>query len=108
MPKFTMGPWKCEYTSYYSHDYRLFKPNGEPLPLHITANDHSEQRATAQLIEAAPDLYEMLDRLLGAYIKLAADFASDYGFTREQVLAGMEKDDLVVDARKALDKVVGR
>ncbi len=59
--KHTPGPWGCCDTSYHAHDYRLTKPNGFPLPLNVVANDHSEQRANARLIAAAPDMYEVLD-----------------------------------------------
>ena len=60
MSEHTPGPWGCVDTSYHAHDYRLTKPNGQPLPLTVVANDHSEQRANARLIAAAPDLLEAL------------------------------------------------
>lgn len=58
--KHTPGPWGCIGTSYHAHDYRLTKPDAAPLPLNVKANDHSEQRANARLIAAAPDLLEAL------------------------------------------------
>jgi hypothetical protein len=62
----TPGPWSCSYTSNHAHDYRLFKADGMPLPLNVVANDHSEQRATAQLIASAPDLLELCELSLRA------------------------------------------
>ena len=59
--KHTPGPWGCIDTSNHAHDYRLTKPDGSTLPLHVEANDHSEQRANARLIAAAPDLLEALE-----------------------------------------------
>lgn len=64
MAEHTPGPWGCRDTSYHAHDYRLTKPNGEPLPVNAPYNDHSEQRANARLIAAAPDLLEALEYLL--------------------------------------------
>jgi len=61
--KHTPGPWACHDTSNYAHDYRLFRPDGMPLPLNVIANDHSEQRANARLIATAPDLLEAAQRL---------------------------------------------
>jgi hypothetical protein len=60
----TPGPWGCTYTSNYAHDYRLTRSNG--LPLHVDApfNDHSIQRANAQLIACAPELLAALQRML--------------------------------------------
>lgn len=59
--KHTPGPWACVDASNHAHDYRLTKPNGEPLPVNAPGNDHSEQRANARLIAAAPDLLEALE-----------------------------------------------
>jgi hypothetical protein len=56
----TAGPWGCTYTSSHAHDYRITGANGFALPLKIEANDHSEQRANARLIAAAPELLEAL------------------------------------------------
>lgn len=56
----TPGPWGCDWTSHHSHDYRLQQPNGAPLRLVVEANDHSEQRANARLIAAAPELLAAL------------------------------------------------
>lgn len=56
----TPGPWGCTDTSYHAHDYRLTKPDGSPLPVNAPFNDHSEQRANARLIAAAPDLLAAL------------------------------------------------
>ena len=64
MTEHTPGPWGCIDTSYHAHDYRLTKPNGEPLPLTIVANDHGEQRANARLIAAAPELLAALEALV--------------------------------------------
>ena len=61
MSKFKYGPWACTYTSNHAHDYRLTKPDGSPLPVNAEANDHSEQRAYARLIAAAPDLLKALE-----------------------------------------------
>lgn len=58
------GPWKCLSTSYHAHDYRLTKPNGDPLEVHASANDHTEQYDTAQLISAAPELLAALITLV--------------------------------------------
>ena len=60
----TPGPWACTYTSNHAHDYRITRANGLKLPLVVIANDHSEQRANARLIGAAPDLLEALQNAL--------------------------------------------
>jgi hypothetical protein len=65
MSKHTPGPWACTPTSNHAH-YRLTRPNGSPLPYQAEANDHSEQRANACLIAAAPDLLAALRRLEAA------------------------------------------
>ncbi len=52
----TPGPWRCDWTSNYAHDYRLSKPDGAALPISAPCNDRSEQRANALLIAAAPEL----------------------------------------------------
>jgi hypothetical protein len=57
--KHTQGPWRCVDTSNHAHDYRLLAANGAPLPLNVIANDHSEQRANAHLIAAAPELLQV-------------------------------------------------
>jgi hypothetical protein len=67
----TPGPWGCCDTSYHAHDYRLTKPNGEPLPVNAPYNDHSEQRANARLIALAPEMLEAL--------RDALDFLEDAG-----------------------------
>jgi hypothetical protein len=66
MNSHTPSPWACTYTSNHAHDYRLTRPDGQPLPINAEANDHSEQRANARLIAAAPDLLEALNLLIGA------------------------------------------
>jgi hypothetical protein len=73
--KHTPGPWGCIDTSNYAHDYRLTKPDGSTLPLHVEANDHSEQRANARLIAAAPDLLEALKDMLDGH----EDACTGYG-----------------------------
>ena len=60
MAEHTPGPWGCVHTSYHCHDYRLTQPNGTHLPFNAPCNDHSEQRANARLIAAAPELLEAL------------------------------------------------
>lgn len=60
MRKHTPGPWSCWSTSNHAHDYRLFKPNGAELPYVAPGNDHSEARANARLIAAAPDMLDIL------------------------------------------------
>lgn len=82
----TPGPWGCVYTSNHAHDYRLTRPNGSLLPLSVEANDHSEQRANARLIAAAPDLAEVVRRVVEI-----ADATGEQG-------------DLAVQARAALAK----
>lgn len=62
MSKFKYGRWACTYTSNHAHDYRLTKPDGSPLPVNAGANDHSEQRAYARLIAAAPTILQELIR----------------------------------------------
>ena len=64
MSSHTPGPWACTYTSNYAHDYRLTRPNGQPLPINAEANDRSEQRANARLIAAAPEMFAALVALL--------------------------------------------
>lgn len=60
MTTHTPGPWACTYTSNYAHDYRLTRPNGQPLPINAEANDRGEQRANARLIAAAPEMFAAL------------------------------------------------
>jgi len=62
--KFTPGPWGCVYTSNHSHDYLITRPNKNPLPLRVLANDHSEQLANARLIAAAPEMFDIIKELL--------------------------------------------
>lgn len=64
----TPGPWGCVDTSNHAHDYRLTKPSGDPLPLHVEANDHSEQRANAKLIAAAPKLLKALQLVVEYHV----------------------------------------
>jgi hypothetical protein len=64
MNSHTPGPWACTYTSNHAHDYRLTRPNGQPLPVNAEANDRSEQRANARLIAAAPDILKALEDVL--------------------------------------------
>jgi hypothetical protein len=64
MKKHTPGPWVCVNTSNHAHDYRLLQSNGRPLPFSAPANDHSEARANARLIAAAPDMLELLRALV--------------------------------------------
>ena len=75
MSEFKYGPWACTYTSNHAHDYRLTKPDGTPLPVNAEANDHSEQRAYARLIAAAPDLLEALKDMLDGH----EDACTGYG-----------------------------
>jgi hypothetical protein len=62
MTKHTPGPWGCVDTSNHAHDYRLTRPNGSRLPVSAEGNDHSEQRANARLIAAAPSMLADLKR----------------------------------------------
>ena len=66
MSSHTPGPWACTYTSNYAHDYRLTRPNGQPLPINAEANDRSEQRANARLIAASPELLNLCERAFRA------------------------------------------
>ena len=59
----TPGPWGCHSTSNHAHDYRITHANGTSIPVVSEANDHSEQRATAHLIAASPDLLAALEAL---------------------------------------------
>lgn len=93
--KHTPGPWGCIDTSYHAHDYRLTQPDGKPLALKIECNDHSEQRATARLIAAAPELLAALQeavRLYETYALLA------------QPTQGLAPGKWVGDAREAIRK----
>ena len=65
MNKHTPGPWGCVYTSFRAHDYRLTRPDGMMI-VNAPANDHSEQRANARLIAAAPDLLAALHSMHNA------------------------------------------
>ena len=61
------GPWECVSTSNHAHDYRLSLPGGS-MPYAAPCNDHSQARANARLIAAAPALLDELNharRLLG-------------------------------------------
>ncbi len=90
--KHTPGPWGCIDTSYHAYDYRLTKPDGSPLPLSIEGNDHSEQRANARLIAAAPDLLEALKQCEVMFrVFSTADL--------RKILPGTYKDILVVLAK---------
>lgn len=62
----TPGPWACHDTSFHAHDYRLSRPDGSFLPVTAPYNDHSEQRANARLIAAAPDMLATLHLALAA------------------------------------------
>jgi len=66
MSNHTPGPWACTYTSNHAHDYRLTRPNGQPLPINAEANDRSEQRANARLIAMAPNLLNLCERAVRA------------------------------------------
>ena len=66
MSNHTPGPWACTYTSNHAHDYRLTRPNGQPLPINAEANDRSEQRANARLIAMAPNLLNLCERAFRA------------------------------------------
>lgn len=68
--------WGCVDTSNHAHDYRLTKSDGSPLPVNAVANDHSEQRAYAVLIGAAPELAKVLAALL-PYVETVQDEGSD-------------------------------
>jgi hypothetical protein len=96
--KHTPGPWGCIDTSNHAHDYRLIKPDGSPLPLHVEANDHSEQRANARLIAAAPDLLEALQEITSDY---ADRFDLDDPSTNPGIKSSIEQ------ARAAISKATG-
>ncbi|MES2155406.1 MAG: hypothetical protein V4510_09760 [bacterium] len=73
----TPGPWGCVDTSNHAHDYRLTKPDGSHLPVNAPYNDHSEQRANARLIAAAPETAAERDELaevLGRVLNECRDF----------------------------------
>jgi hypothetical protein len=83
-------PISCEYTSNHAHDYRLFKPDGSPLPVNTPANDHSEQRAMAKyiekacnshaaLVEALQRAHEFIHDLLDAKESEAIDLLTNQG-----------------------------
>jgi len=75
----TPGPWGCIYTSNHAHNYRITRADKTPLPLTVIANDHSEQRANARLIAAAPELLEALKEAEGVMRLLWGCFlAKDY------------------------------
>lgn len=83
MSKHTPGPWGCVDTSNHAHDYRLTQPNGQPLPLNVVANDHTEQRANAKLIAAAPLMLNAL-RLIMAGVA-GCDKRIEYVLAREAI-----------------------
>lgn len=72
MSKHTPGPWGCVCTSYHAHDYRITSENGLPLPFNSPHNDHSEQRANAALIAAAPELLKAVQLAESAMSTYAA------------------------------------
>ena len=90
----TPGPWGCIDTSYHAHDYRLTRPDGRPLPLVIVANDHSEQRANARLIAAAPDLLAALTAIASGDVPADAypDLAVRYELFARAALAKLTGD----------------
>lgn len=67
----TPGPWYCVDTSNHAHDYRLTDKNGFPLYVNAEANDHSQQRANARLIAAAPELLSAAKDALESLKRLA-------------------------------------
>jgi hypothetical protein len=87
----TPGPWGCVDTSNHAHDYRLTKPNGAPLPLSIVANDHSEQRANARLIAAAPDLLAALQTIMGLVYMTGPRRLADYKIPLSDARAAIAK-----------------
>jgi methionine synthase I (cobalamin-dependent) len=112
--KHTPGPWGCIDTSNHAHDYRLTKPDGSTLPLHVEANDHSEQRANARLIAAAPDLLtelhkaraalqESLDELIKSHTHPSTGLITD-----DADLLAIESDqDLINSIDAAIAKATG-
>lgn len=94
----TPGPWGCADTSYHAHDYRLSRPNGEHLPVNAPYNDHSEQRANARLIAAAPDLLAALEAVLAAWDE---PYYGDLDMARDTMF------DAIEPARAAIAKAKG-
>lgn len=72
--KHTPGPWGCISTSDHAHDYRLTKPDGSRLPVNAPYNDHSEQRANANLIAATLEMLAALEGTVSHNAVLKDDY----------------------------------
>lgn len=75
-PKFTPGPWyvkpreeiKSMYGSSYTRTTILDSQDGGYSPRHVIAqiaHGNGQEEANARLIAAAPEMYELLDRIKG-------------------------------------------
>lgn len=95
--KWTAGPWQRSGTRQTSPSYKghMVGPDGDGVVVvPYDARDHSECLANANLIAAAPDLYEALELFLLEY---------DKGDGYEPKPMG----DAYVNARKVLTKARG-
>lgn len=95
-----LSPWRCVSTSNHAHDYRLLAMDGSPLPVRAPCNDHMEQRAVARFLEQAPDLADVLERIVRtAYEDRGSDDAyhgDDFDplFREAAALLGLDLDEL--------------
>ena len=83
-PKFTKGPWKATYDSQLQAAIEIYNTEDRVmvavLPDRGTVEAMSEIEANANLIAAAPDMYEALETVCGSciYVKLAGGKCCEY------------------------------
>lgn len=75
-PKFMPGPWRVEVLGKDCLSVIIYADKGRPIAsLYHERYKLSEQRANAALIAAAPEMYEMLDKLQKWLIRNADNMA---------------------------------
>lgn len=85
MSEFTKGPWTAINNGYFFQISIPWETNGEvdKYCRNIASAYHNE--ANANLIAAAPDMYEALETVCGAcvYVKLAGEKCCEYCVIRK-------------------------
>ena len=85
--KFTKGPWKATYDSQLQALIEIYNTEDRVmvavLPDRGTIEAMSVIEANATLIAAAPDMYEALDYLFTAALKVCDDFCCDAGCSQD-------------------------